>query len=110
MKRFQNTAQSRSPRSSWPSISSDRWPFAKRRRRLQAASICSAGSAGPRYRRAALLHELYHLAVLVLALRAVLADVLKQRRVRHRIDHRVARTGIDVSAPKEVRDDHDIVG
>ncbi len=56
-----------------------------------------------------LLHELDHLAVLVLALRAVLADVLEQRRVRHRVEDGVARAGVDVPAPDEVRHHHDVV-
>jgi hypothetical protein len=44
----------------------------------------------PAERAIPLLHQLHDLAVLVFALRPVLADVLEQRRIGHGVEHRVA--------------------
>src|SRR6476661_6756170 len=56
-----------------------------------------------------LLLDLGYGAVDVFALRAILAERAQQRRIRRRVEHRIAPSGVDVTAPEEVRQRHDVV-
>src|SRR5471030_2084180 len=57
-----------------------------------------------------LTDDLLDRAVRQLALRAVLSDVAEHFGVGDRVEHGVARTAVDVFAPRERRHDHDVVG
>src|SRR5258707_7881257 len=62
----------------------------------------SAGGGG-------LLLDLRHGPVGVFALRAILPECAQQRRIRRGVEHRVVLAGVDVTAPEEVRQRHDVV-
>src|SRR5438874_9788514 len=53
--------------------------------------------------------DLGHAAVGILALRAILPERAQQRRIRGRVEHSVVLAGVDMPAPQEVRQRHDVV-
>src|SRR5262249_23308674 len=70
----------------------------------------SALALNPAYElRSNLRHQFRHASIRQPALRAVLPDLLHQRRLGYRVEHGIARAGVDVPPPQEVRRDEHVV-
>src|SRR5260221_10063754 len=56
-----------------------------------------------------LRHQILHCSILVAPLNAVLSDLLHQRRVGDRVEHRVGASGVDMSSPQKVRHHENVI-